>query len=62
MRGKWKSTVSGRDGTSTVELVKQDSDDKAQVRVTITDAISYVAVGVTSAPPIRSRTEVAILG
>jgi len=41
MQGKWKSTVLGRDGTSTVELVKQDSDDKAQVRVTITDAISY---------------------
>ena len=41
MQGKWKSTVLGRDGTSTVELVKLDSDDKAQVRVTIIDAISY---------------------
>jgi hypothetical protein len=37
MKGQWKSQSSGRTGDAIVELVKQESPDKARVRVNFTN-------------------------
>lgn len=39
MQGKWTSLVSGKVGGSTIELVKMENAEKAQVKVTLTEAV-----------------------